>query len=173
MTTYVYTLLVSALAAALVELISPKGEGGKLASSIRMLAGLCLLVALLSPLREGLRLLESFRDGSLSDSVEALLPEGVLPDYGEVFGDTLTAVTEQEVEAWVQSLLVSSYGIPAEGCTVSAMCDYEAETMTITEVRIALRGKYALTDPHPIESAVTQALGCPCFVTVGEGKENA
>jgi hypothetical protein len=173
MTTYVYTLLVSALAAALVELISPKGEGGKLASSIRMLAGLCLLVALLSPLREGLRLLESFRDGSLSDDVEALLPESVLPDYGEVFGDTLTAVTEQEVEAWVQSLLVSSYGIPAEGCTVSALCDYDAETVTVTEVRIALLGKYALTDPHPMESAVTQALGCPCYVTVGEGKENA
>ena len=173
MTAYVYTLLVSALVAALVELVSPKGEGGKLASSIRMLAGLCLLVALLSPIREGIRLLTSFRDGSLSDGLEALLPEGELPDYEAVFGDTLTAVTEQEVEAWTQSMLASSYGIPAEGCTVSALCHYEAETMTVTEVRIALLGKYALTDPHPIESAVTQALGCPCFVTVGAGKENA
>ncbi len=173
MTTYVYTLLASALGLALVELVSPKGEGGKLAASIRMLAGLCLVAVLLSPLREGVRLLSSFRDGTLSERVEEMIPEDALPDYGEVFGNTLTAVTEQEVEAWTLSLLSSVYGIPAEGCAVSALCTYEDETVTITEVRIALMGKYALTDPHPIESAVTQTLGCPCFVTVGERKENS
>lgn len=172
MTTYVYTLLVSALSFALVELVSPKGEGGKLAASIRMLAGLCMLVVLLAPIKEGVRLLSSFQDGTLSDRVEALIPEGELPDYGEAFGSTLTDVTEQEVEAWTLSLLSSSYGIPSEGCAVSVMCTYENEVVTITEVRIALTGRYALTDPHPIESAVTQTLGCPCYVTVGERKEN-
>ena len=172
MTTYVYTLLVSALGLALVELVSPKGEGGKLAASVRMLAGLCLLAVLLTPLREGVRLLSSFRDGSLSERVEEMIPEGALPDYGEAFGHTLTDVTEQEVEAWILSHLASAYGIPSEGCTVSAFCTYEDEIVTITEVRIALAGKYALTDPHPIESAVTQTLGCPCFVTVGERKEH-
>ena len=172
MTTYVDTLLASALSLALVELISPKGEGGKLAASIRMLAGLCLLTVLLTPLREGARLLSSFRDGILSERVEALIPEGELPDYGEAFGNTLTDVTEQEVEAWTLSLLSSAYGIPSEGCAVSVMCTYEDEIVTIAEVRIALTGKYALTDPHPIESTVTQTLGCPCYVTVGERKES-
>ena len=171
--TYVYTLLVSALGLALVELVSPKGEGGKLAASIRMFAGLCLVAVLLSPIREGIRLLSSLRDGTLSERVEEMIPEEVLPDYGEVFGNTLTDVTEQEVETWTLSLLSSIYGIPAEGCAVSALCVYEDETVTIMEVRIALMGKYALTDPHPIESAVTQTLGCPCFVTVGGRKENA
>ena len=52
MTTYVYTLLASALGLALVELVSPKGEGGKLVASIRMLAGLCLVAVLLSPDRK-------------------------------------------------------------------------------------------------------------------------
>lgn len=172
MSTYVYTLLAAAVAAALIELISPKGEGGKLSSAVRMIAGLYLLVALLHPLREGIRLLSDLTDGTLSDRMEAILPEAELPDYQAVLGETLTHVSKQEVEAWTRSLLESAYAIPPEGCTVSAVCIYEAEILTVTEVRIALLGKYALKDPHPIETAVTQALGCPCYVTVGERGEN-
>ena len=172
MSAYAYTLLTAAVAVALIELIAPKGEGGKLSSAVRMIAGLYMLVVLLHPLREGIRLLSDLTDGTLSDRMEAMLPEEELPDYQAVLGETLTHVSRQEVENWTRSFLESAYAIPPEGCSISAVCTYESEILTITEVRIALLGKYALENPHPIEAAVTQALGCPCYVTVEGRKEN-
>ena len=40
------------------------------------------------------------------------------------------------------------------------------DTLTVTEVRISLKGSYTLRDPHPIESYFSSQLGCPCYVTV-------
>ena len=74
MKSYILTLLSASLAASVVELLAPNGEGGRLASHIRMIAGLFLLVALLTPLREGIRLLREAADGDLSSRVEALIP---------------------------------------------------------------------------------------------------
>jgi len=61
---YLLSLLTASLAAAIAELLAPKGEGGRITAHIRMVAGLFLLVALLNPLREGIRLL---RDAALGD----------------------------------------------------------------------------------------------------------
>ena len=51
MSAYILPLLAASLAAALVELLAPKGDGGRIAAHVRMIAGLYLLVALLNPLR--------------------------------------------------------------------------------------------------------------------------
>ena len=75
MNTYILSLLAASLAAAVVELITPKGEGGRLVSHVRMVAGLFLLVALLAPLREGITLLLDAAQGDMASRVEELIPE--------------------------------------------------------------------------------------------------
>ena len=168
MNAYILTLLSASLAAAVAELLAPKGEGGRLVSHVRMVAGLFLLVALLVPLREGITLLLDAAQGDMASRVEELIPEAYQPDYEAVFGDSLAAMGEEEVEAWVMATLESRFGVPADLCLVEGVCAYEAEALAITEVRIALWGGSALTDPHPIEDYFTQQLGCPCSVTVGK-----
>ena len=167
MSNYIFTLLAASLAAAVVELLAPRGEGGRLTSHVRMVAGLFLLVALLEPLRAGMSLLRDAVDGELTGRLESMLPDGGDDGYGAVFGDTLTAISRDEVEAYVISALETEFGIPPEGCTVSALCAYEEEVLTLTEVRISLHGAYTLRDPHPIEDYFAEALSCPCYVTVG------
>lgn len=167
MSTYILSLLSASLAAAVVELLSPKGEGGRLTAHIRMVAGLFLLVALLNPLKEGIELLREAVDGDLTARLEAMLPENIPADYEAVFGDTLTAVSRDEAEAFVVSALETEFGIPPSGCTVSVSCAYEDGVLTVTEARIALRGKYMTHDPHPIEVYFAERLCCPCYVTVG------
>lgn len=167
MNTYILMLLAASLAAAVVELLAPKGEGGRLTSHIRMVAGLFLLVALLDPLRAGLDLLRGAVDGDLSARLESMLPEQSSDGYDAVFGDTLTAIGREEVEAFAVSALESKFGISSDGCTVSALCEYEEDTLTLTELRISLRGSYMLRDPHPIEDYFAEQLNCPCYVTVG------
>jgi hypothetical protein len=167
MNSYMITLISASLAAAVVTLLSPKGEGGKLASHVRMVAGLFLLVALLDPLRAGLDLLREVVDGDLTAHPELVLPEGDAEDYGAVFGDTLTSISRAEVETYARSALEASFGIPSEDCTVSAVCIYEEESLTLIELRISLHGSHALVDPHPIEAYFAERLECPCYVTVG------
>ena len=167
MNAYILTLLAASLAAAVAELLAPKGEGGRLSSHVRMIAGLFLLVALLEPLGEGIRLLRDTADGDLAARVEDLIPDGVETDYGVVFGDSLAAMGKEEVSSWVTETLNTRFGIPSEGCTVSVSCSYGEETLTVTDVRICLTGRYVLQDPHPIESYVSRQLDCPCYVTVG------
>ena len=167
MNAYILTLLSASLAAAVAELLAPKGEGGRTASHIRMIAGLFLLVALLEPLGEGIRLLRDTAEGDPASRVESLLEGGAETDYGAVFGESLTAMGEKEVSFWVTETLETRFGIPSEGCTVSVICAYVEETLTIKEVRICLTGRYVLEDPHPIEAYVTEQLACPCYVTVG------
>jgi hypothetical protein len=167
MNSYILTLLSASLAAAVVTLLSPKGEGGKLSSHIRTVAGLFLLVSLLNPLRAGLDLLRDAMNGDLTAHLESMLPDGKPDGYGAVFGDALTSISRAEVEAYAISALEADFGIPPENCTVSAVCTYEEEILTLTELRISLRGSHALTDPHPIEAYFTERLKCTCYVTVG------
>lgn len=167
MNTYILTLLSASLAAAVVTLLSPKGEGGRMAAHIRMAAGLFLLIALLDPLRAGIDLLREAVDGDLTARLESMLPEGDNDDYDAVFGEALTSVSRAEVEAYARSALETSFGIPPEDCTVSAVCTYGEEILTLTELRISLRGAHALVDPHPIEAYFAERLECPCYVTVG------
>lgn len=167
MKTYILSLLSASLIAAVAELLTPKGEGGRMASHIRMVAGLYLLVTLLTPLREGVALLRSLSDGDLSARVDALLPVGVEDDYNEVFGDALVSVSAEEIRSWMLQAMESRFGIPPEGCDPWAECAYDGETLTVTEVRISLHGAYVLRDPIPIETYFAEQLGCPCYVTVG------
>lgn len=167
MNSYILTLLSASLAAAVVELLSPKGEGGKLTSHVRMVAGLFLLAALLNPLRAGLDLLRDAVNGDLTAHLESMLPHGDTDSYEAAFGDTLTSISRTEVEAFARSALQTEFGIPPENCAVSAVCTYEEELLTLSELRISLIGAHALDNPHPIEAYFTDRLKCPCHVTVG------
>jgi len=137
-----------------------------MAAHVRMVAGLYLLVALLNPLREGIRLLRSMADGDLASRVESLIPSDVETDYNGVFGDSLTTIGAGEICSWVTDVMETRFGIPPEGCVVWASCAYAEDTLTVTEVRISLQGSYALRDPHPIEAYFAEQLDCPCYVTV-------
>ena len=164
---YVLSLLSASLVAAVVELLSPKGEGGRVASQVRMVAGLFLLVALLGPIREGIDLLRGLADGDLADRMESVIPSDGEVDYQGIFDDRLASIGAEEIRSWMLQTMESRFGVPSDGCSVWAACDCDGETLRVTEVRISLREPYALRDPHPIEDYFSEQLSCPCFVTVG------
>ena len=102
MKTYFLTLTVAALGAALVERLSPPGEGGRLAGYTRLIAGLYLLVVLLSPLRDGIKVLSGLAQGQ--DDVIGALEEAIsrpIGDYGDVFAEQLSELGAREAEAYV------------------------------------------------------------------------
>ena len=163
---YILTILASSLLAAMIELLAPKGEGGRMTSHIRMITGLFLVVTLLHPIREGILFLKSAAEGNLTERLEELVPEAEAPDYEQVFLDALTDVGVKETEAWVLSALEAVFNIAPDDCTVRAICDTEEDRLVLREVRISLSGKYLWEDPHPIEAYIGEQLKCSCYVTV-------
>lgn len=166
MNAYILSLLAASLFAAVAELLAPKGEGGRLADHVRMVAGLFLLVALLNPLQEGIGILREAADGDLTRRWEEMLPDAGNEGYEDAFSSSLATVSREEVEAWVISALDTVFGIPPSSCTVEVLCEATASSVQLLEVRIALHGATVFENPHPIEAYVTAQLQCPCFVTV-------
>lgn len=163
-----YGLIAAAVAATLVELIAPQGEGGRLGGQVRLVAGLCILIALIQPLREGLTILRAVAEGDLSE----MLPDMELPaedEYGSVWADTLAKMGEQEAESWVESVLEREFGISPDNRRVQVICEAgEDGAPCVREVRIALWGAAIWKDPHVIEAHISERLSCPCTVSVGQ-----
>lgn len=163
---YILTILAASLVAAVTELLAPQGEGGRLAASIRMVAGLFLLVALISPLKEGILWLRSAADGELSEELIHRIPPVSAEDYEAVWGESLAEIGRAECEAWISSVLESVFGIPPSGQVTQVVCVGDGGSLVISEVRIVLSGEYLLKDPLAIETYIGEHLGCPCYVTV-------
>lgn len=163
---YIFTILTSSLLAALIELLSPRGEGGRIAAHVRMITGLFLLVTLLQPIREGILILQSAADGSLTAHLEEMIPEEQIPHYEQTFLDTLTDVGVRETEVWIVSALETVFHISPDDCVVEAVCEAEEERLVLKEVRISLNGAYVWENPQPIETYIREQLKCPCYVTI-------
>ena len=166
MNTYVLALLAASLGVALIRLLAPKGEGGRLGDHVDMIAGLFLLVSLLEPLKAGITLLYTAAEGDLADQLPITVPAYSEEDYAEVLNSTLLSVGKTQAEVWVSSALQDRFGIPPMDCRISVSCAAEGENLTVSEVRVALSGSSITQNPHPIEAYITDSLGCPCYVTV-------
>ena len=162
MTPYIFSLVAAAMAAAVVELLAPKGEGGRIAAQVRMVAGLFLLVALLLPLRDGVAFL-----AGLSDGDGLAIPSYDVPGYESTLQASVLSMGSAELAAWITATLETEFSVSPELAEVLPVWGaIEATTPPLAEVYIVLSGKAALTDPHPIESFFADALGCPCRVSV-------
>ena len=163
---YVLSIIAAILMAAVIEKLSPAGEGGRITAHVRFLTGLFIILTLLSPLREAVELITTVSENGFQGVSEDLFAPSQEGDYREMLGQTLVTVSRSEGEAWVVKVLSERFSIPSEGCTVEVICTSDGETVAFCEVRIALEGRYALQDPHPVEAYISEALGCPCYVTV-------
>ncbi len=167
MSPYILSLCVAAIAAAVVELLAPRGDGGRLAAHIRMIAGLFLLVILLRPLSDGIAFLSTAAAGDLADILPDDLPTPSR-DYESTLYAALSDCTVAELEIWVQNTLTAEFAIPPEDISISVLSEPATPdaALTVTELRIALSGSSMLRDPHPIEDYFAEALSAPCYLTI-------
>ncbi len=162
MAPYILSLVAASVAAALIELLAPRGEGGRMAAQVRMVAGLFLLVALLNPLRVGLKYLTG-----LGDSVEMGSPSVEPSDYEATLQASVLTLGSAELGAWVKEILASDFSVPPDRVEVIPVWE-DSDTLPppLSELCIVLSGSAMLTDPHPIEAYFSGVLGCPCRVSI-------
>ncbi len=163
MAQYVYAWITVAVLAVLSELLLPGGKSGKMAGHMRFLAGLCVLIALLPVIKDGVIRLRDMAEGNY----ELALPEGEKGDYEACFRENLAHLTQEQYEAWVYDTLQREFSIGQENCIAEVSVeDHGNGVPVITAVSIRLSGKAILKDPRRIESRISTALSAPCTVSV-------
>ena len=162
---YVYGLILVGVCVAVVELLSFGGEGGKMGGYVRLVAGLCILVACLQPLREGISYLTDLAQGEIPmpNLDHVVVPE----DYGQMFDSYLGDTCQTETQTWVAETLTGVFGISQEHYQVTVTMTDEAGIFYPSEVYITLTGIGIFENPHQIEAYITAQLSCPCYVRVG------
>lgn len=170
-----YPLLLLLLGAGILEYLLPaEGSGGKTSAAYRAVAGLCILLAMLKPLTQGLSLLHDLSAGGTDGLRGRLEQMDILPPEDTSAGekklaDRLAEAGASQVEEWVYAALDSTFGIPARHATVTACVSVDlsdGEYVRLEQVYICLSGSAALRNPHDIESWFSDALGCPVTLSV-------
>ena len=155
-------LLAAAATAALLEYLLPGGKDARMASSLRLVTGLCVLLALAAPLRDTVGLLSSLSD---EDGWASMLSGRDPVTPGEDYlGQYLSGQSADAVGAWAESELDDRFGIPPDLCRV--VVTMSADGASVLRVDVVLTGQARLTNPHLIEEHFARETGGECRVTV-------
>lgn len=154
---YLMGLFALALCCAVVEMLSPDGEGGGIARHIKLMSALCLLCVLLSPLVAWLRGGESlpdhlrdFWDGLTQDAEDT---DRELLDRWEQESERLDITLAEQT---VAEMLEARFALSSEDCRVSLILD---DGDNITCVRVALSGRGVWCNTHEMQAYIEQTFG--------------
>lgn len=154
-------LLAVAATDALLEYLLPGGKDARMASSLRLVTGLCVLLALAAPLREAAGLLSSLSDGG---GWASMLSGGDVTPGEDYLGQYLSGQSADAVAAWAKAELNDRFGIPPDLCRV--VVTMSADGTSVQRVDVVLTGQARLTNPHLIEEHFARETGGECRVTV-------
>lgn len=160
---YVYGLILVGVSAAVVELLAVGGEG-RMKAHLRLVTGLCILIACLQPVKEGIVYLKDLAEDEIPLNVSH--PSVDKEQYHEMFDGYLIEMGEQEVRRWVRDVLTDVFGVSEENSRVEVSMGVVDGVLGVTEVNISLSGKAVLKNPHQIEEYIYSRLLCPCHVSV-------
>lgn len=162
MKAYIYALILTAVMAAVAEFLT---DGGGSSGALRTVAGLCVLLTLIQPVKEGLIWLRGAAEGELEEWVE--LPDDTV-NAPEVFLEQMEMISEQAVTEAVTTVLAERFGVPSGQCRVGATVAFDASgnVVGVESVTVFLSGSSILKNPHTIKAFLEQTFGGVCTVAV-------
>lgn len=154
---YLMGLFALSVCCAVVEMLSPSGEGGGIARHIKLMSALCLLCVMLAPLTTLLR-----EGDSLPDRLRYWAEELTLG--GEETQENMQAHWEEQCEKMdvamaqitVADMLKETFSLADADCRVGLT----VQDGVLTQVRVALSGKAIWANTHEIQRYIEQTFGC-------------
>ena len=161
---YLYAWIKVAVLAALAEMITPGGKNGKMAGHIRLVCGLCVLVAFAPALGESVSVIQQISHLT-ADMTQG--SEQLNETYQNYFKDSLADMTEDSCQRCVLNILNQEFGIGADEAQVSVQIGFDENRVPyVKNTSILLSGKAVLKNPHAIETRISEGLAAPCAVSV-------
>ena len=161
---YLFSLVALALCCAVVEHLSPGGQGGAWSKYLRLLCSLCLLLALVEPisalLSAGVDLPARIEDYLSSLSEEAEYREQAQQQWSQEQQRLDCAL----VAAALSQELQREFSIAAQDVALSVRADAAGERLV--SVSVGLSGSAIWQDTHAIEGWLAQQIGSSATVTV-------
>ena len=161
---YLMGLLGLAVCCAVVELLSPEGEGGGIARHIRLMSGLCLLCVAVTPLVSWGGQVGSLPE-RLGEAGEEWIEES--EDSGESFASRWQAQNEQlDLSIAAETLaemIEQRFSLAASDCRVSLATDGAG---ALCEVRVAFSGRAIWVNAQEVKNWISELLGCECTVYI-------
>ena len=163
MKAYLISLIATALAVAMVSILTPEGEKGGIAKHVRLLTSLLLITALISPvvgLIDGMRALA---EGNLELPWEENAPQ---EDYSEQLQGALdTASTTYFTDRLTQTV-EEQFEISAGEVRCAVQWEAVDGKLAPARVTVILSGSAIWKDPAEIEAFVSTLLGCECVSAI-------
>ena len=158
---YVYALILVAVMAAVAELLT---DGTGASGAVRLVAGVCVLTALIQPLSDGVRWL---RGSAVEENWSEWLsvPKADV-DADAVFSEQLGTLSEQAVVNEAKRLMRENFGIPSDQCRVVADVSVLDGVTQIQRITVVLSGSSVLKNPRNVKAFMEQTFGGECVVAV-------
>lgn len=162
---YIIGLLALAVCCAVVELLSPEGEGGGIARHIKLMTGLCLLCVLATPIVSLLRAgadLPARLEAALSDWLS--IRDQADKDFSDRWQEEYEQLDVTFASQTIAGMLQDKFLIAAGDISVEVVPD-ESQSL-ISHVRVALSGRAIWQNTHEIEAFIGETLGCECIIYI-------
>jgi hypothetical protein len=167
---YFLGLLAFAICCAVVEFLTPTGEGGGVAGHIKWMSGICLLCILITPIAQAissgedvLRRLEQALDDWLDGG------ESAKEEYDDRWQEQYEQMDIRYAEAAISLMLQQKFEIAPKEVTVRAQPDDTGAR--ITAVHVGLSGNAVWHNTHDLEAYIEQTLGCECTTYIESRRE--
>lgn len=168
MTKYILPVIFTAVIAAVAEFLSPAGEGNGLSGHIKLVAGLCITVALLSPIRDGIDLLYGVLNGNYTeDLTEEIFPSDALrEDYNHAFSERLELLTRTELEGEISRILNDEFNISNGNARIVTELSEPNSNVTLKRITVVLSKNAVFKNPHKIKERLSSYFNCKCEVAI-------
>ena len=157
MKNYFFTLLGVMLLSSLISVLCME-DGTK--RYVKLVCSLCALCALILPLGEEILLgewdlsfLEEHGDGSVN--------------YEEIYGDALQKNEIKYAEEILKKEVCETFSLASDQLEVHLSVVSKNGNNTVSEIRVVLKEKAALSNPHPLILWLNDRVGCPAAVVYG------
>ena len=159
---FVLRILTISLLCGLIEQLTPAGEREGLRRSVRLLAGLFVLICMLTPLSrlDGAAIFA--RIGAWAREME----QTAQTEYEALMEEKLTLGSTAQLEEELYGLLERRLDLSRSDCTVRVETAREGDALVLAHVWVSVRGRAVLTDPRAIQTLIEERLECPCTVAI-------
>ena len=165
MTSYLTTLLSTAVIVTLISILTPDGEKSGISKHMGWLSALCIVCILIAPLDGLLETLRSDPDGEITFPWEES-PESDKEDLRQELQDSLDQTGCAYFTDMLTQTLEETFAIETGELRCIPHWVREGDKLRPEKITVVLSGSAIWKDAGAIEKFVTSLLGCPCVTAI-------